>query len=477
MTGLTFSARPAGAELRYRGRALCGQASLRSPLRTSLLLAGLGLAPLLAPAPGASQEAPSWLRRVDAGVRLEVESAVDTGTARFQKAEATLLPEVRLDFAGGHALEAIARVRLDAFDRLEPGRVAGGEVAPWSRRRSLGAHGEVELRELFLDLDLGRARLTLGKQQVVWGESDGLKLLDLVNPQEFREFILPPFDQSRIPLWTANLEVPLGPGTLQLLFIPDPSVHDIPPADGVFAFRSPQLLPPPVPGRVPILGDERIPDRAFEDADAGVRWRGQLLGSDFSAGYLYQHDDRPVFALDPTSPPGIARFDVVYERTHIVGATGSSAIGDWTLRGEMLWRSDRVLSTRDPGVRDRLHRTGELEAVVGLDWFGLRDTLLSVQLFQSLLLDDAPGLLRDAYETRFTLYAERRLWNDRLTLELQWIHDLLEGDGLLRPRASYEVRDGLDAWVGLDAFYGSESGLFGQYRANDRVVIGFELGI
>ena len=135
-----------------------------------------------------------------------------------------------------------------------------------------------------------------------------------------------------------------------------------------------------------------------------------------------------------------------------------------------------MLSTTDPTAKDLLHRTGEVQGVLGLDWFGLRDTLLSVQVFQNVLLDDARGLLANRSDTRITIYGEHRLWNERLALELQWIHDIGEGDGLVRPRATYELRDGLDVWLGFDLFYGSEDGLFGQYRANDRAVLGLELG-
>jgi len=50
--------------------------------------------------------------------------------------------------------------------------------------------------------------LRLGKQQIVWGETDGLKLLDVMNPQNFREFILDEFEDSRLPLWSVKYTVP-----------------------------------------------------------------------------------------------------------------------------------------------------------------------------------------------------------------------------------------------------------------------------
>ncbi len=43
-----------------------------------------------------------------------------------------------------------------------------------------------EVRELYVDVRQGPLFLRLGKQQIVWGESDGLRLADIINPLDFR---------------------------------------------------------------------------------------------------------------------------------------------------------------------------------------------------------------------------------------------------------------------------------------------------
>jgi hypothetical protein len=437
-------------------------------------LAAGGLAALAAPA-----AAEPLVERVSSSLLVDVETAVQTRDAHFQKAEVVALPRLDLELAGGVSATAIARLRADAFDRLDPGQPRQDEAAPLTRRRFAGDHVDWELRELYLRAPLGRAWLTAGKQQVVWGQADGLKVLDLVDPQSFREFILDDFEDSRIPLWTLNLEIPVGPGELQLLWLPDPSHHELPPPDGVFAFRSPRLLPPQVPGFAPVVLPVDRPGNALLDSDAGARLRGFVGGFDLSLNYLYQYADRPVFegrlGSGPLGPT--ATYTPTYERTHIVGGTFSNAWGDFTLRGELALSTNRFVSTTDPMQARLLHETPELGYVLGLDWFGLSETFVSVQLFQSWLLDDARGLVRDALDTNVTVYVERRLWNDRLRLETMWIHNVNDGDGLVRPKASYELRTGLVGWLGLDLFYGSERGLFGQYQARDRLVVGLELGL
>ena len=62
------------------------------------------------------------------------------------------------------------------------------------------------LRELYVDTKLADWQFRLGKQQVVWGTADGIKLLDIINPTDYREFNQNTFEDSRIPIWMLKAE-------------------------------------------------------------------------------------------------------------------------------------------------------------------------------------------------------------------------------------------------------------------------------
>ncbi len=66
------------------------------------------------------------------------------------------------------------------------------------------------LRELYVDTTLWDWDLRLGKQQVVWGTADGIKLLDIINPTDFRELNQNTMAESRIPIWMINAETNVG---------------------------------------------------------------------------------------------------------------------------------------------------------------------------------------------------------------------------------------------------------------------------
>ena len=71
------------------------------------------------------------------------------------------------------------------------------------------------LRELYIDTSVGEdedVSLRIGKQQVVWGTADGMKLLDILNPTDYREMAQNSMDESRIPVWMLNAETDLENG-------------------------------------------------------------------------------------------------------------------------------------------------------------------------------------------------------------------------------------------------------------------------
>lgn len=410
---------------------------------------------------------------------LESKGAYGITRDRASKLEFTIDPQLEYRFSEDTRVTAIARLYSEGFDYLEPGRPSQAEVAPNSRRLLLGDRSDIELREFYLKTLLWGTHLTLGKQQVVWGKADGLKLLDVVNPQNFREFILDNFDDSRIPLWTLNAELSIGGGNLQFLWIPDRSNHQLPKTDATFAFTSPLIVPQAPSGAAVNLRSIERPNNVVTDSDIGMRFSRFWHGWDLTVNYLYHYADFPVFFQSVLLAPDGATVTVTprYERNHLIGGSFSNAFGNLTVRGETTYNTDRFVLTTNRNGGDGVIKTGEIAYVIGLDWFGIQDSLVSFQLFQSWLLNPADGIVRDTLDTTTTILLRRHFLNETLETEVLWLQGVNQGDGLIRPKISYELRDNLKIWTGFDLFYGDRNGLFGQFDRNDRLVIGMELGL
>ena len=80
---------------------------------------------------------------------------------------------------------------------------------------------EYKLREAFVDLVLPPFTLRLGRQQVVWGETDNFRALDVINPLDLRWHAnWEPWEDIRIPLWMARAIYDIGKfGPLEESFV------------------------------------------------------------------------------------------------------------------------------------------------------------------------------------------------------------------------------------------------------------------
>src|SRR2546429_9831566 len=63
---------------------------------------------------------------------------------------------------------------------------------------------DLSLREALLTIRHRDLHLRLGRQQNVWGEAISTFVTDVVNPKDFREFVLPDFSELRIPIWALD---------------------------------------------------------------------------------------------------------------------------------------------------------------------------------------------------------------------------------------------------------------------------------
>ena len=405
---------------------------------------------------------------------FETEVSFGTAASEIQKAEFVLTPELAIDLSPVTRLTVIGRLRGDIVDKLEPGQPSQRNRSEASKRWFVSNHVDIELREAFIDTEIGNAFVRLGKQQIVWGQADGLKVLDVINPQSFREFILDDFEDSRIPLWTLNAEIPIGDTLLQLLWIPDTTYDDLPGAGATYKFTSP-LLVPQVPPGVPVsIEPLQKPDDFIGDSDVGSRLSMFIGGWDLSFNYAYHYFDTPVTRREIT-PAGIS-VQQNYERTHLIGGSLSNVIGDFTLRGELGFSSDRYFLTNDINDNDGIINSGEVSYVFGLDYQGWRDWFVSGQIFQSIITDPEPGLVRDRVDTSLTFLVRRDFLNDSLQAEALLIQSLNQEDGILQASLNYEWRSNIELNISADVFYGHSNGIFGQFGQNDRVSMGIEIG-
>lgn len=183
----------------------------------------------------------------------------------------------------------------------------GGSHNDLARRYS-----EADLRELYADLKpWENVQLRLGKQQVVWGESDFFQAMDMVHGYDFtwRSFLEPANEDLRKPLVLANLtvQVPQLDGKVQALFRPG-ALNRKDSIGNTFDIRGGRWANQPLKG-VDFTNITRYNYEA-DDADArdntyGLRWSGMAYEINYSLSYLKTFNPVPVISMSPQVPTGL----------------------------------------------------------------------------------------------------------------------------------------------------------------------------
>jgi len=170
----------------------------------------LGLAIAATLAAGAAQAA------LETSVTLKNETAYMLKDG-IRTGEATSQSDTTGEGKGVYKFENTAKIFLN--DELESGGSWHGELNIVRDSKAINDYQGHEtntqrdwLRELYVDKTFGDWDVRLGKQQVVWGTADGIKLLDMINPTDWSEFNQNTPADARIPVWMVNAEKYLDNG-------------------------------------------------------------------------------------------------------------------------------------------------------------------------------------------------------------------------------------------------------------------------
>jgi hypothetical protein len=367
---------------------------------------------------------------------------------------------------------AIARARFDFQQALED-----------------ESGNSLRIRELYWQTYGDNSFWRIGKQQVVWGEADGIKLLDVINPQDFREFILDDFDDSRIPLWMMNAQINTSDsGILQLLVIPDTSTHTLAEDGSIYQLTSPVLVPTiDMEGLIDIGVNKISVDKKTkaDGGDIGTRYSDfiSLYDSswDITLNYLYHYVDIPVIRTAVVNNELL--IDYQFERSHLIGGSTSTVIADFILRSEIAYETDRYQRGEESNnnvINPIVIKSNTLSSIIGIDYQGISDHFISMQWYRQTLLlskDKLQQAIADRDEDRVTLLWETKFLNETLTTRWQHLHGINHNDGVLRPKVIYNWQSNIDVYLGADYFYGKSEDFFGQFNNTDRIVAGFTIGI
>jgi len=322
----------------------------------------------------------------------------------------------------------------------------------------------VDLRENYLDYSAENWDFRLGKQHVVWGEMVGMFFADVVSARDMREFILPEFDQMRIPQWAARAEYYADDFHAELLWIPVASYDNIgKPGAEFYPYQ------PVPPGFSTKYKQEVRPERDAENMNYGLRLSTLKAGWDLSAFYYRSTDIAQTFyreiALAPT-PTFV--FQARHDRLHQFGGTLAKDFGDIVLKAEAVYTKGRSFTVLNATDTDGVVRQNTLDWAAGLDFTLPAETRLNLQIFQRQFFNFDEDIISDKRENGYSILVNNKLFNNWEAQAL-FISSINRPDWLFRPRLAWTFERNWRWILGADIFNGPPLGLFGRYDEKDRV--------
>lgn len=406
-----------------------------------------------------------------AELRAELTYGRATDGTSLRETGVELEPAVSLALGDNSELVLSGRLRWDRQDWLTPGTPDTDTYTGLSRPWIIGSHAVAELRDAYLQLDLGKGILRLGKQQIAWGTLDGLKINDALNPQSFREFILEDFAASRIGLWSIYADTTLGDWRAELALIPDTTGHEIPGDGAWFELRAPRFRYGAAPDTSSPPTTTIRPGAGLDEPAVGLRV-SRLVGRwDLALLAVSGMDFEPLGRL-ASSPTGTV-LERYYDRRTLFGISTATSLGAVALRTEWSFRPGRAFNRRD-GTELAAERLDQYVAGFGVDINGPLSTFINLQYVIDHVQSAPDSLVRPATDRLATLLLRREFAYDTVTAELRWYRDIDHDDELIRAALSYVVGAETTLRFGIDMFRGKPDGLFGQFADRDRITLGVE---
>lgn len=323
-----------------------------------------------------------------------------------------------------------------------------------------------DFRELYMDIYTKKLDLRIGKQQIVWGQADGVFITDIVSPLNLTEFLLWDFNEIRIGVTAVKAKYYLHPDhNIEAVWIPIFTPSITPDSSSIWSPEQTFPAPPTFDYSNTSVASN------VENSEFFLRYSISKSAVDVQFIGAYTWEDTPTThvqkEIDSTMNLTGITITPEYHRLVMGGGNFSASVGDFIVRGEAAYYNGKYFQTTDPMAVDALIQKDYLNYVVGLDRT-LGDWKLSGQFIQKVVFNYDDRMTNNAIDNLMTIMISKPLFREQVRLELFSYVGLTNEDALVRVRGFYFPYDGLGVELGTNLFLG-EQGLFGQYNQNSMI--------
>ena len=316
---------------------------------------------------------------------------------------------------------------------------------------------EVELLETYVQgSPLSHLDVKAGRQVVVWGKLDNIRVTDILNPLDLREFGVTDIEDIRLPLNMLKIDGYLFNWTLSGITIPEIRFNKNPEYGSDFY----PVTSPPI--------HEEIPENGLDHMEYAFSAGRNFSGWDIAFYWADIYNDTPHMKY----LPGIFQMELTHERINLYGTAVDMAFGDWLLIAETAHLDGlKYFNTAD----DAYSRT---DIGAGIEFSGFKETTLGIEgvrryihAYDEVLKNEPDN--QDEISTQTAVRLTKNWLNETfsLTIVMSAFGTDFKKGSLQRYELVYDISDDLTVKGGLVAYQSGSASGFNNIGDNDRVFL------
>ncbi len=289
----------------------------------------------------------------------------------------------------------------------------------------------------------------LGRQVVVWGRSDTIRITDILNPLDNRRPGIVDIEDLRLPVTMAKIDWFIGDWRITPIAILEQQYSLNPPFGSAF---NPMKNP-------------HITEKNDKDISYALSIGGEFSGWDMNFYAARIRDDLGYIDFSKQQPL------LVHDKVNMLGTALNILSGSWLYKAELAYFNGlKFTSTQNKNFQ----RT---DLLLGVEYKGIADTLFSYDIslrhfnsYDTKLLHEPNPLEQDTYQHAFRVSSD--FMNATLTANylISLFGKNLDQGGFQRFWVKYELADGVYSNAGIVDYIGG-SKLFDQVKNSDMFFI------
>ncbi|MDY6845429.1 MAG: DUF1302 family protein, partial [Thermodesulfobacteriota bacterium] len=316
---------------------------------------------------------------------------------------------------------------------------------------------EFELREAYiLGSLLENLDIKFGRQIVVWGKSDNIRVTDVLNPLDMREPGLTDIEDLRLPVAMTRLDYYFGDWSLTGIALHEIRFNKNPEYGSDFY---PAKIPPP---------HEDKPGHGGDNTEYAIAISGVFTGWDIALYWADIYHDMSHVEIVSFGPP--PQLEMKHARLTMYGVAFNTAMGNWLLKAEAAY-FDGIKFYNTP-----TRTYSRVDTLAGIEYSGFDDTTISVEIvnrhihnFDTFLKQPLDEACEDEFQSVVRL--TRDFLNETLTLTIlaSTFGPTGQDGALQRISMEYDVTDALKVNGGVVLYHSGDLPELRNIGDNDRL--------